>query len=77
MKGVTTKRDTENEMLDEIKKAYKKIHDQRDTIDHLKRQYYRIDLENDNLTRNNAWLITWAILSIIIIIALVFRQFDA
>lgn len=77
MKGVTTKRDTKNEMLDEIKKAYKKIHDQRDTIDYLKRQYYRVDLENDNLTRNNAWLITWAILSIIIIIALVFRQFDA
>ena len=76
MKGTTTRRDTKSEMLEEIRKAYKKVHDQRETIDYLKRQYYRIDLENDNLTRNNVWLITWAILSIIIIIALVFRQFD-
>ena len=77
MKGTTTRRDTKSEMLEEIRKAYKKVHDQRETIDYLKRQYYRIDLENDNLTRNNVWLITWAILSIIIIIALVLRQFDA
>ena len=57
-------------MLEEIRGAYKKIHDLRDTVNFWKRQYDRIDLRNDNLECANAWLTTWAILSVILLIVL-------
>lgn len=75
MKWVTTKWDTEDEKLQEIRDAYKKIHDLRDTVNFWKRQYDRVDLRNDNLECANAWLITWAILSVIILILLCFNTY--
>lgn len=70
MKWVTTKWDTEDEKLQEIRDAYRKIHDLRDTVSFWKRQYDRVDLRNDNLECANAWLITWAILSVMLLILL-------
>ena len=70
MKWVTTKWDTEDEKLQEIRDAYKKIHDLREQVSFWERQYDRVDLRNDNLECANAWLITWAILSVILLIAL-------
>ena len=70
MNWLTTKWDTEDEKLQEIRDSYRKIHDLKDTVDFWKRQYDRVDLRNDNLECANAWIITWAILSVILLIAL-------
>ena len=57
-------------MLEEIRGAYKKMNDLRDSVNFRKRQYDRIDLRNDNLECANAWLITWAIISVVLLIVL-------